>query len=198
MPLIKSKSEPAFKQNVSEMIRAGHPRDQALAAAYRNQRQSKAGGGALSSPPFWARSAAHDLERSGFIHGYTGGRTDAVPARVRNNGYVIPADIVSGIGQGNSLAGAHALGSMFKMGPYGAGAVQAPAMPHMGHFASGGAPATTDIAISDGEFFVPPEKVAEIGGGNIKHGHDILDAMVKHIRKKTIKTLRKLPAPKKN
>ena len=45
MPLNKSTSEAAFKSNVAEMIRAGHPRDQALAAAYRVQRGHAAGGG---------------------------------------------------------------------------------------------------------------------------------------------------------
>jgi len=34
MPLKKSGSEKAFKTNVKEMIKAGHPQNQALAAAY--------------------------------------------------------------------------------------------------------------------------------------------------------------------
>lgn len=45
MPLIKSKSKQAFNQNVSEMIKAGHPQDQSLAAAYSIQRKSHASGG---------------------------------------------------------------------------------------------------------------------------------------------------------
>lgn len=44
MPLIKSKSLAAFKQNVSEMIKAGHPKDQALAAAYSIKRKYADGG----------------------------------------------------------------------------------------------------------------------------------------------------------
>lgn len=40
MPLIKSPSKKARDKNVSEMIKAGHPRDQALAVAYRVQRQA--------------------------------------------------------------------------------------------------------------------------------------------------------------
>ena len=49
--VIRSGSKQAFSENVAEMIRAGHPRDQALAAAYRNQRDhsGKAAGGAVAS-----------------------------------------------------------------------------------------------------------------------------------------------------
>jgi hypothetical protein len=54
-----------------------------------------------------------------------------------------------------------------------------------------------DIVAAGGEFIVPPDKVAELGGGDLKRGHDLLDAMVKHIRKTTIKTLKRLPGPKK-
>ena len=49
MPLRKGKSKAAFSSNVSEMIRAGHPRAQALAAAYRQKRQGRAGGGGKRS-----------------------------------------------------------------------------------------------------------------------------------------------------
>lgn len=44
MPLVHSSSDSAFKTNVAEMIRAGHPRDQSLAAAYR-VKHGKANGG---------------------------------------------------------------------------------------------------------------------------------------------------------
>lgn len=38
MPLIKSKSKKAFKKNVAEMVKAGHPVKQAVAAAYSEKR----------------------------------------------------------------------------------------------------------------------------------------------------------------
>lgn len=41
MPLKKGSSDATRSENIAEMIRAGHPRDQAVAAAYRQQRQSK-------------------------------------------------------------------------------------------------------------------------------------------------------------
>jgi type II secretory pathway component PulF len=41
MPLIKSSSKKAFTSNVSEMVKAGYPVKQALAAAYSTKRKSK-------------------------------------------------------------------------------------------------------------------------------------------------------------
>jgi len=41
MPLIKSKSEKAFHSNIKEMVKAGHPVKQAVAAAYATQRKAK-------------------------------------------------------------------------------------------------------------------------------------------------------------
>ena len=41
MPLIKSKSEKAFKENVRKEIKSGKPQKQAVAIAYSVQRQAK-------------------------------------------------------------------------------------------------------------------------------------------------------------
>lgn len=40
MPLAKGSSNETFENNVSEMVKAGHPINQALAAAYSKQRES--------------------------------------------------------------------------------------------------------------------------------------------------------------
>lgn len=40
MPLKRGSSDATRSENIREMIRAGHPRDQAAAAAYRQQRES--------------------------------------------------------------------------------------------------------------------------------------------------------------
>lgn len=45
MPLKKGKSQSTISSNISEMIRAGHPRDQAIAAALNTARSVKADGG---------------------------------------------------------------------------------------------------------------------------------------------------------
>lgn len=219
MPLIKSASKDAVSENIRREVDAGRPQKQAVAIALDVQRRAKkADGGPVKQRmqaggvPFYVRSAAHGLERSGMIHSLTSGRSDRLPIGVKANSFVIPADVVSGIGQGNSMAGGAALSKMFGTAPGGAAMPhpRAPAMrmPSAGMmqgrrgFADGGDvamdAAPVDIMASGGEFVVPAEKVAEIGGGDMDHGHSILDAMVKHIRKKTIKALRKLPAPKKN
>lgn len=177
MPLIKKRTKEAFNSNVSAERKAGKPLNQALAIAYRIQRESKASGGKVM--PY--------AGKSGFIHGATAGRSDKVPAKVKVKSYIIPADIVSSLGEGNSIAGAQSLNKLFKLGPYGSGKQG---------FAAGGEAPDAEIIVSDGEYTVPPEKIEELGGGDIDRGHEVLDAFVKHIRRKTIKTLQKLPGPK--
>lgn len=123
---------------------------------------------------------------AGYIHGDTGGRTDNKPIDVAEGSYVIPADILSGLGEGNSHAGWAALQAQFGM-------ARPPAK------ADGGAiGAPVPIVAASGEGVIPPDKVAEIGGGDLGRGHSILDAMVSHVRKKTIRTLKRLPKPKKS
>lgn len=145
------------------------------------------------------------------VHSPTGGRSDMVPTKVQKSSYVIPADIVSGIGGGNSMAGANGLSKMLSMGPFGTSmphphgaGMKAPAIPTAGMmkgrkgFADGGdVGEPVDIQASGGEFVVPVTAVAQIGGGDVERGHALLDAMVEHIRKQTIKTLKRLPKPKK-
>lgn len=123
---------------------------------------------------------------AGYIHGSTGGRTDNKPIDVAEGSYVIPADILSGLGEGNSHAGWAGLQAHLGMG----------GPPQKADGGAIGAP--VPIVAASGEGVIPPDKVAEIGGGDLQAGHSILDAMVKHVRKKTIKTLKKLPGPKKN
>jgi len=44
MPLVKSASEKAVSRNIREMVKAGHPHKQAVAAALDTQRRAKAQG----------------------------------------------------------------------------------------------------------------------------------------------------------
>lgn len=181
MPLEHGKSRTVISHNISEMIHSGHPRDQAIAAALNTARKGYAEGGS----PYDENAIFH-----GPIHAPVPGRTDRLPVHVESGAYVIPADIVSGIGEGNSLAGLKALEQMFgKHGPYGAAlakggaAKQRPAVP---------------VIVAGGEFIVPPHIVEEIGGGDMEKGHAILDEFVKKHRKTLIKTLSKLPGPAKD
>ena len=112
------------------------------------------------------------------------GRTDHLPISVPRGSYIIPADIVSSLGEGNTQAGARLLDSY----------LPPPGVPG---FASGGTAAPmVDIAAAGGEYVVHPDQVAQLGGGDMQHGHDILKSLVKQQRDKTIKTLKGLPGPK--
>lgn len=66
------------------------------------------------------------------------------------------------------------------------------------NFAEGGATSGVPIVAAGGEYVIPPNDVIRIGGGDIDHGHKVLDSFVKKMRQKTIKTLQSLPGPKKD
>ncbi|HVT27657.1 MAG TPA: hypothetical protein VHE81_06525 [Lacipirellulaceae bacterium] len=119
---------------------------------------------------------------SGPLHAASGGRTDVLPIDVAAGSYVIPSDIVSALGEGNTLAGTRVLGEMFP--------AQAPKLA----YATGG---KVPILAAGGEHVLSPEQVAAVGGGDLNQGHAILDAWVKNTRNDTIKTLRSLPGPQK-
>ena len=354
MPLKKGSSQKTISSNISEMIKSGHPRDQSIAAALRTAR---AHGGKVHKGP---------------IHSSVAGRTDHLPMHVASGSYVIPADIISAMGEGNSMAGFKIAKDIFSVKnitkgmPYGAkglpygvsaphkaegggmgtraaapvsrsapaptaaparspmvstgnlkadtaigrgdqgvinnqkaaamyaaqdnardgtpisahlqqwlpkkapsgramengmgapsaslfnpagGGVSAPATsseaPYQNTFfnkmkpvigaivgtgmglgpvagytagkgfqkndqgetkfgnffnskASGGATDGVPIVAAGGEYVIPPEDVVHIGGGDLDHGHKVLDAFVKKMRQKTIKTLQNLPGPKKD
>lgn len=174
MPLIQSGSRKAIGSNISEMVHAGHPQKQAVAAAMRIADKYASGG------------AVHE----GFLHSPVPGRTDKLPIDVAGGSYILPADHVAALGQGNSIAGADIVNRMFKMGPYGAS--------RAGRFAEGGAAgAPVSIIAAGGEIAIPPDKIAE-KFGSIDGGHKKLDQWVVNTRKKNVKTLRGLKPPKKD
>lgn len=135
----------------------------------------------------------------GFLHSTVPGRTDKLPITVKGGAYVLPADHVSAIGQGNSLAGAEHVNKMFKMGPYGTAPVSGHAMKSsMPHKADGGdVDGGTPIIAAGGEIVIPPDRIKE-KFGDIEKGHKALDQWVINTRKKHVKTLRNLKPPKKN
>lgn len=115
---------------------------------------------------------------TGPIHNSGPGRTDTVPLDVPGESFVIPADVVSALGQGNTANGQQVLSKMFP----------SPTAKR----ATGGA---VPIVAAGGEYVVGPEHVARVGGGDVKKGHEALRDFVHHVRKKNIKTLRKLRGP---
>lgn len=147
---------------------------------------------------------------AGPITGSTLGRADARPMKVAPGSYVMPAAVVSHLGQGNTLAGNKVLDAMFKTGPYGTKqqamprgrGMGLPRPPAVGRFADGGGLAVppqdeaVPIYAADGEWVLAPEQVASLGDGDMKRGHAILDEFVKQQLADAAKTIRALPGPR--
>ena len=154
------------------------------------------------------RANAFGMAKQGLIKSSVPGRTDKLNMDVPSGSYVIPADIPSAIGQGNTTAGAGILDKMFNRGPYGMGIARSKA-PRIGNrmtslgkmnkrgFADGGNTGQpTPIVAAGGEYMVHPETVAALGNGDMELGHSILDSFVKQVRAKHINTLKGLKPPK--
>ena len=124
---------------------------------------------------------------TGAIKAPVAGRTDHLPMHVPSGSYVIPADIVSAIGEGNTAHGFDIIDYMVKQRKASGGDVD--------EMASGDPVA---IVAAGGEYVIPPEAVRGFGDGDMDAGHKALDEWVKFERANTIKTLQKLPAPKKD
>lgn len=169
--------------------------------------------------PWWSRAESRGAETSGggFLHGSSPGRADTVQTTAPGGSYILPADVVSGLGQGNSLAGARVMDAILSTGPRGISLprggggprIHAPA-PYRESAARGG-PITifperraaggvkgqneTPVLLSHGEYCILPHHCARIGSGDVKRGHQILDAWVVEQRKKIIKKMKELPPP---
>ena len=155
---------------------------------------------AMSQPPVPSRMFARggappaDVSRgtTGFLHSQTPGRTDHLRISAPSGSYVVPADIVSGIGEGNSNAGAPLLMRALMMGP---GKPKRPASRAKGGAVEG---EPTPILAAGGELIVPPELVKLWGYGDAKRGNDFLDKWVIAKRKELARKQRKLPGPVKS
>lgn len=181
-------------------------------------------GGMMSmseADPWWARREATESD-SGFLHGTTGGRTDAVKTQAPGGSYVIPADVIAGLGEGNSLAGARVASAIFGTGPHGIplprfgggkGPPRPPSLPrNEAELKTGGtvplfkerargggdkvADGNTAVDLSHGEFVLGPEDIKRrFGVADPKHAYPILDKWVVAQRKKQVDKLKKLPGP---
>lgn len=167
------------------------------------------------------------MMHEGPIHSPVAGRTDHLPMNVESGSYVIPADIISAMGEGNTMAGFKIAKKMFskkpkapngpmpyatgKM-PYGGGSTPygGGSAPYTTRYAQGGTAAPVEIVAAGGEYVISPRDVEELGRQSFRvdpknpehtpldHGHEILDHFVTGFRSKTIDTLKKLPGPKRD
>lgn len=84
-----------------------------------------AGGGIPTSEamsPWYARQADREMTQmrpEGLLNSMGAGRTDIHPINVPAGSYIMPADVVSGLGEGNTMAGAGIVDRMMHSNPYG-------------------------------------------------------------------------------
>ena len=125
----------------------------------------------------------------GLLRSEVPGRTDHIHAAPSADSYVIPADVVSGLGEGNTEAGAKTLDIAFHMPAH-----------ETEKYASGGAATTSRVPclLAGGEYVVPPEVVKMFGNGDVKAGHKEFDKFVVEQRAKIIKTMKGLKGPVKS
>lgn len=132
--------------------------------------------------PFASSSELGERIHTGPIKSQVKGRTDHIPLTVPGGSFVVPADVVSGLGQGNSDAGHLELAKRFNL------------TPGTNTYSRGG---SVKILAAGGEHVIAPHDVRRLGRGNIDKGHEKLDKFVVDERKKIINTMKKLPGPTK-
>jgi hypothetical protein len=159
----------------------------------------------------------------GPIHSPVAGRTDHLPMHVPSGSYVLPADVVSSYGEGNTSAGFKVMKRLFGGAPYGHqggpyGQSGAPYNQTGGPYGQGSGPygealqnqsrggRATDgardkgvpIVAAGGEYVLSPDQVRAQGKGDPELGCRVLDQFVRRSRDKHIKTLKGLPGPAKD
>jgi hypothetical protein len=154
-------------------------------------------------PPILKVPGAH------LIHSTVPGRTDRIPMQARTGSFILPADVVSGLGQGNTAAGAkmwgqsisHAIGPMGIKNAIKQRTLKMPSVrmptPNV-KYADGGVyegDEYTPIITAGGEMIIDPEIVAELGGGDAEEGKRILGASSMGVRKQVLAEMKKLPRP---
>lgn len=144
-----------------------------------------------NSPSFATRMSARELygddqyHPGGLFGGSGAGRTDQLPRAVAADSFVMPADVVAGLGQGNNLAGAKILDAALSTGPFGTnlprsqairpmgGSARMPAAPRAPNpyagnsYADGGKPdgdaGVSHVMVASGEYLIPRHKLEMVG-----------------------------------
>jgi len=156
-----------------------------------------------------------ELHHAGPITSSVPGRTDHLPMTVENGSYVLPADFVSALAEGNTLGGFKILKRMFhglprgagpgpyqsQGGPYNSGEHpydQESSLPYGATMASGGKTSGVPIVAAGGEHVLTPDEVRAIGDGDLDRGHRVIDKWVLKVRAELIKTLKHLEPPRRD
>jgi hypothetical protein len=144
----------------------------------------------------------------GPIHSHVSGRTDHLNMHVPSGSYVLPADVVSAHGEGNTQAGFRVMRRLFggapygqAGGPYGQGAGpygEALQNSRGGRATDGGSDEGVPIVAAGGEYVLSPAQVRAAGNGDPEVGCKVLDQFVLKSRAKHISTLKGLPGPAKD
>ena len=80
--------------------KTGFAQKAATSSSLSNARKyaAKFAAGGAPSVPWWEKSAARGMMRGTMLHSTVPGRTDKLPIQVPSGSFVIPADVVSGLG----------------------------------------------------------------------------------------------------
>lgn len=142
---------------------------------------------------------------AGLVNSLVPGRTDQLPIDLQSGAYVLPADVVAAMGQGNTLAGGQILDQIFTQPP------GAQNLRSLGLASGGTAREPVKTIIAGGEYLLKPRQVYNIGlhelgpkaargakyDAIMAAGHKALDRMVLKVRAQSIKHQKNLPGPKK-
>lgn len=184
-----------MSSNIRTEIAAGKPQKQAVAIALDVARRSKKADGGAAAYRIAQQYAHGGKVYVGPIRSHVPGRTDRLNIHVPDGAYVLPADVVSSMGEGNTEAGFKVADSVYGLdsptGRASGGLVKKYGL--RGAYHANPVPAI----VAGGEYVIDPSVVSGLGGGDMDKGHAKLDEFCNKQRAKHIKTLKRLPKPAK-